>query len=243
MKFSVATFLCPVTSAVLSSVLLLAPAYAAETGERWRGLVVAKENDCPHYDKGDYNYDRDNLLLILKNKTGGVAFSPYTRRTYLDDNDVHVEHIVSRKQAHLSGLCNADNRTKSEFASDPLNLTLAESGLNMAKDSCDAATWLPPENQCWFAHRVVQVRLKYDLTIDAAESDALEAILSACSPEDKKMKQSKKPPPNALAMWDTNHNGIIACEELRRKGIKMVDIFHPAWPFVKDGNCDGKACN
>ena len=45
----------------------------------------------------------------------------------------------------------------------------------------DAAEWLPEINKCWFAYRVVQVRAKYSLTVDQAEADALEAVLSECS--------------------------------------------------------------
>ena len=52
--------------------------------------------------------------------------------------------------------------------------------MNSVKGDRDAAQWLPDENRCWFADRVLQVRLKYDLTVDQAEADALELILSRC---------------------------------------------------------------
>ena len=45
----------------------------------------------------------------------------------------------------------------------------------------DAAQWLPPMNRCWFAARIVAVRLKYRLTVDRREAGALERILSGCA--------------------------------------------------------------
>lgn len=44
----------------------------------------------------------------------------------------------------------------------------------------DAAEWLPDFNECWYADAVVAVRRKYELTVDGAERDALEAVLSEC---------------------------------------------------------------
>ena len=35
-------------------------------------------------------------------------------------------------------------------------------------------------NECWFADRVLQVKRKYDMTIDREEAETLELILSAC---------------------------------------------------------------
>ena len=49
------------------------------------------------------------------------------------------------------------------------------------KRAYDAAEWLPALNRCWYADRIVQVRRKYALTIDHAEADALERVLSGCA--------------------------------------------------------------
>ena len=43
---------------------------------------------------------------------------------------------------------------------------------------------MPELNKCWYADRIVQVRLKYDLTIDQREADVLESVLSACESTD-----------------------------------------------------------
>ena len=85
-------------------------------------------------------------------------------------------------EAHDSGLCGADAGTKRRFASDLLNLTLAASTVNRhQKSGKDAGEWMPRMNRCWFAGRVVAVKRKYGLTVDAREARALEGVLSGCS--------------------------------------------------------------
>ena len=87
---------------------------------------------------------------------------------------------MARSEAHDSGLCAASRRKRRRFALDLLNLTLAGPSLNRhQKSDRDAAEWLPEQNRCWFAARVVAVRRKYELTIDRREAGALERVLSA----------------------------------------------------------------
>ena len=67
------------------------------------------------------------------------------------------------------------------FASDLLNLTLAGPRVNRyEKVDPDAAEWLPAQNRCWFAARVVAVRQRYGLTIDQREANALDPVLAGC---------------------------------------------------------------
>lgn len=111
---------------------------------------------------------------------GGI-YSPYTCESFDSTRESDIEHIVARSEAHDSGLCGADDETRTRFARDPLNLTLASPNLNRSqKRDHDAAEWLPDQNRCWFARTIVNVRLQYGLTIDQAEADALDRILNAC---------------------------------------------------------------
>ena len=90
--------------------------------------------------------------------------------------------MVATSEAHDSGLCAADEGTKRRFASDLLNLTLAAPVVNrhqkIGKDACE---WMPLRNRCWFAGRVIAVKQKYGLSVDAREARALEGILSRCT--------------------------------------------------------------
>ena len=142
-----------------------------------------------------------------------------------------------------------------------MNLTLAAPQINRCgrggKCGFDAREWLPPRNQCWFAARIVSVRKKYGLTIDAREAAALERVLSGCT--STTMVLYRQPPPStpapstpitrpnttaidALGRWDDNRNGRITCAEARRHGIAPVRRGHPAYPYMRDGDGDGVVC-
>ena len=147
--------------------------------EEWRGLVVAPEERCTPYDASEYSYPQ-SVEPRISDSLGGI-YSPYTCETFRALNETDIEHIVARSEAHDSGLCAASPESKSEFARDMRNLTLADPDLNRdEKGAKDAKDWTPDENRCWFAWRVIEVRRAYNLTIDRREADALEAILTTC---------------------------------------------------------------
>ena len=147
----------------------------------YRSLVIADEDTCSEYGADDYSYAQSVEADIVVGM-GGIIYSPYTGEYFDSTDETDIEHIVARSEAHDSGLCDADADTRDAFASDLLNLTLADPDLNRnEKADKDAAEWQPEINKCWFAYRVVQVRAKYSLAVDQAEADALEAVLSECS--------------------------------------------------------------
>ena len=131
----------------------------------WRGLFVAPERRCTPYDADDYRYPQSVEDRIV-DELGGV-YGPYTGRWFASKTETDIEHMVARSEAHDSGLCAADPATRRRFASDLLNLTLAGPRVNRyEKVALDAAEWLPAQNRCWFAARVVAVRQRYGLTVD-----------------------------------------------------------------------------
>ena len=154
----------------------------APTGT-WRGLRVAAECRCSPYDDDDYGYSRSVEPRIAR--ALGGAWSPYDGTAFESLRESDIEHIVARSEAHDSGLCAASDNLPALFASDLDNLTLASPRVNRhEKSDKDAADWVPELNQCWFAARVVAVRLEYNLTVDRREADALEAILRDCTDEE-----------------------------------------------------------
>lgn len=160
--------------------VLVASAVPSLAEGTWRGLVVAPEHRCSDYDSGDYRYSPSLEERIVSGL--GEIFSPYTNRCFEDTRDTDIEHIVARSEAHDSGLCAADATRRREFAADLANLTLASPEVNRRqKGAKDAAGWLPAQNRCWFAARIVDVRRKYDLTIDEREVAALEPVLANCA--------------------------------------------------------------
>ena len=146
----------------------------------WRGLTVADEDRCSPYDAADYRHSasvEDDIVARL----GGI-FSPYTCEAFASTRETDVDHVIARSEAHDSGLCRAGPATRERFAADLRNLTLAAPALNRhEKGARDAAEWVPDRNRCWFAQTVVDVRRRYDLTIDEREMRALEGILAGCT--------------------------------------------------------------
>ena len=51
----------------------------------------------------------------------------------------------------------------------------------------DVAEWEPGTNECWFAGTVIQVKLKYGLSVDQTEAEALDGILESCNEHDMTM--------------------------------------------------------
>ena len=227
------------------------PSLSAET---WRGLVVEPEHRCSRYRSSDYCY-----LPSVEPKIAaelGKIYSPYTGQCFENLWQTDIEHIVARSEAHDSGLCAADAATRRRFSSDPLNLTLASPELNRhQKRAYDATGWMPDINRCWFAHRVLQVRLKYGLSIDRREAEVLEEVLSVCEtneievsscpaisnlPAIHSAKVQKKS--EALRLWDDDQDGRITCREAHRHGIAPVSRRHPAYRFMDDSKGDCIVC-
>ena len=147
----------------------------------WRGLLVQPESRCAghRYDRDEYGSRYRSKEDDIIEELGGI-FGPYTGRCYESDRDTTIEHMVAINEAHYSGMCTEDIETKRTFAGDLLNLTLASGEVNSAKSNLDAFDWLPEMNRCWFARRVVEVKLKYGMTVDREEASALEKVLSGC---------------------------------------------------------------
>ena len=234
--------------------LLVAVCAAADaSGQTWRGLVVAPESRCSPYRSEDYGYPQSVEASIVR-ELGGI-YSPYTGERFASTGQTDIEHMVARSEAHDSGLCALDRETRRAFARDLLNLTLASPAVNRGiKGASDAAEWMPLQNRCWFAARVVAVRQRWRLTIDSGEAEALENVLSRC--ESTEVVQPRLGEveaqqdaggvsgglPDALRLWDDNGNGMITCAEARRHGIAPVPRGHPAYPFMRDGDGDGVVC-
>ena len=237
----------------------LTPTQPAST---WRGLTVAPEDRCSPYDRDDYPYPPSVEPRIV-DALGGI-YGPYTGTWFESIRETDIEHIVARSEAHDSGLCESSAATRSEFASDLLNLTLASPSVNRhQKSDNDAAEWLRDLNQCWYVDRTVQVRREYGLTIDRAEAEAIDRVLATCESTDMVVlayggsttaEATATPTPTAApgatpnnevdapAMWNDNGNGRITCAEAQVHGIAPVRRGHPAYQYMRDADGDGVVC-
>ena len=148
----------------------------------WRGLTIADESRCAKYDRtSDYPYSQTVEKEIVK-LLGNQIYSPYSGKFYGSTKETDIDHIVSLSEAHDSGLCRSDRATKVKFASDIRNLALASPEVNrFQKAGHDAANWLPEKNKCWYAKKVIDIKMAYNLSVDSNELISLEKALSDCS--------------------------------------------------------------
>ena len=150
--------------------------------DQWHGLDVAPENRCTPYEREDYPYPASVEHEIVE-RQGGV-WSPYTLRRFESIRETDIEHIVPLSEAHDSGLCGRSQDAKRAFARDLLNLTLASPRVNRhEKAHRDPAEWLPEHNRCWYAQRWLDVKRKWQLSVDEAERAALVPVLAECNGE------------------------------------------------------------
>ena len=228
---------------------------AGVSAETWRGLTVAPEHRCAPYDKRrDYPYPQSVERDIVREL--GAVYGPYTGTCFASTAETDIEHIVAASEAHDSGLCAGDAATRARFARDRSNLTLASPRVNRhEKSGKDAAEWVPARNRCWFAARVLEVRLAYGLTIDRREAAALDRIFAGCESTALEPVVCAAPAASAggadrgggvgddaLARYDDNGNGRITCKEARRHGIAPVSRSHPAYRYMRDADGDGVVC-
>ncbi len=157
--------------------------------KKWYGpLRIAPRNRCAPYNPLDYDYSSYLSRARIIEHYSGVAYGPYEGRVFTPEDDIHVEHIVARAEAHDSGMCGQSFNQKQAFSIDLLNLTLASASVNREKSNKDLSEWLPPYNRCWFVARTLEVRAKYDLSINKKEARDAYNILSKCEDKDFQIK-------------------------------------------------------
>jgi hypothetical protein len=144
-------------------------------------LRVAPE-DRNGYDRDAFgDYDRDALLAASMEQHGDY-YSAYDNVHYDDASEVDVDHAVALAEAWDSGADEWSEARRDEFAGDTANLALLTDNVNQSKSAQDIEEWQPSYDGAvgGYVTRWVQVKSKYDLSVNQAEREALLA-LTGCS--------------------------------------------------------------
>lgn len=106
----------------------------------------------------------------------------YTGETIEDASSATVDHVVSLKDAHISGGWAWDPGTKESFANDPRNLVITGRSANSSKGSRGPDEWLPPlpEARCPHVRRWLEVKKEYELEMEEAEEALVNYMLKTC---------------------------------------------------------------
>ncbi len=99
-----------------------------------------------------------------------------------DSNAVQIDHIIPLKWAWQNGAEAWDQDTRILFANDPINLKAVEGKQNSSKSAQGPSTWWPADEsyRCAYAVEFTSVLQKYELTIPAADQQALVSTLATC---------------------------------------------------------------
>ena len=109
---------------------------------------------------------------------GGEWLSWYDNVRTKDPQDLQIDHLVSKKQAWVSGASEWNKEKLERFGNDlgyPGSLIAVTTKMNGTgeKGSKDPSEWLPPENKCKFSQNYVAVKYRWGLAIDNAELQVL----------------------------------------------------------------------
>ena len=181
------------------ALLLYSPVATAKKPLVWKGIRIIEEHRCSPYKRRDYPYSQSIEKKIVKSM-GNRIYCPYSGKFFKSTRQTDIEHIVSLSEAHDSGLCAASAKTKKKFASDMMNLTLADPPTNRhRKKGHDAGEWMPQNNKCWYANKIIEVKRAYGLGIDRKEFVALKKTVSGCRSFAMRVLQKRKTTHASLA--------------------------------------------
>ncbi len=118
--------------------------------------------------------------------TGGTWYSAYDGLTFTDIADVTIDHVVALAEAWDSGASGWGAARREALANDlgvPWTLIGVAEPSNSAKSDYDPADWLPPlaADHCTFIADWLVTKVRWTLTVDQREHDALAALAAGCA--------------------------------------------------------------
>jgi len=121
--------------------------------------------------------------------SGGTWVSAFDGVSTTDSSSFDVDHLVPLKEAWDSGANEWDSATRQNFANDlgyEMSLIAVSASSNRSKGASDPAEWMPPASsfKCEYIYGWIQVKLRWQLSVDTAEANALRNNWAGCSVEE-----------------------------------------------------------
>ncbi|WP_018350253.1 HNH endonuclease family protein [Longispora albida] len=196
-----------VLSAVLCGGLLASPAWAGTVSLPLRDAVaslpVAAENRTgynrdlfPHWIDADGDGCNSRYEVLIAEAvtapsvgsgctlSGGRWYSYYDNAYWTNPSDLDIDHVVALAEAWDSGARTWTTSRRQAFANDlgdSRSLIAVTDDVNQAKGDKDPAEWLPQYQRCRYLGEWVAVKLRWRLTVDQAEKNALTSQAAGCS--------------------------------------------------------------
>ncbi|WP_413757220.1 HNH endonuclease family protein [Streptomyces sp. MMBL 11-3] len=117
--------------------------------------------------------------------TSGEWFSYYDGVTLTAPGGLDIDHMVPLAEAWDSGASAWPAKHREEYANDldaERSLVAVTARTNRSKADQDPADWLPPlaDARCTYAADWVATKLRWELTVDDREREALNGIAEGC---------------------------------------------------------------
>ena len=115
---------------------------------------------------------------------GGKWISAYDGLATTDYSTLDIDHMVPLSEAWRSGAWKWSPAQREAFANDltdPRALVAVTASLNRQKSDQDPSTWLPPIDKCTYVSNWIAIKVRYSLTVDTAEANALTTLVDSCN--------------------------------------------------------------
>ena len=115
---------------------------------------------------------------------GGQWISSYDAIATTDYSTLDIDHMIPLSEAWRSGAWKWSPAQREAFANDLTDsrvLIAVTASLNRQKSDQDPSTWLPPENKCTYVSNWIAVKVRYSLTVDPSEANALTSLVAQCN--------------------------------------------------------------
>ena len=117
--------------------------------------------------------------------TGGKWVSPYDGVVVTNASNLDIDHMVPLAEAWDSGANGWSSQLRQDYANDlgvPWALIAVTASSNRSKGDRDPAEWLPPlaSDRCVYLVDWVSVKVRWHLTVDATEREALLQQAATC---------------------------------------------------------------
>ena len=111
--------------------------------------------------------------------------APFTGTVVTDPSKLDIDHLVPLANAHWSGGHAWDADRKRGYANDlsnPGHLVAVTASANRSRGARGPEAWKPPDEGYWckYAKDWVGVNVEWELTVTAAEFEALWEMLEMC---------------------------------------------------------------
>ncbi|MFJ1774953.1 HNH endonuclease family protein [[Kitasatospora] papulosa] len=191
----------------LVPLLAAAPVQAAEVitlADGVRALPLAAESRTG-YERSSFKHwvdaDKDSCntrmeVLIAESRiaptieagckvTAGSWYSYYDGLTLTAPGGLDIDHMVPLAEAWDSGASQWTPARREAYANDlgsDGSLVAVTAKTNRSKADQDPSTWLPPlaDARCTYAAEWVATKLRWGLTVDQPEADALTTLAESC---------------------------------------------------------------